>query len=63
MPEPITPTDCLAACDRVALKLDVLLARLDALPPVDQAEVDRMHAAAEAALASWCTPPGWDEWG
>jgi hypothetical protein len=62
MPDP-TAADCADACDRLSVRLDACLALLEAMPPVDQAEADRMHAAAEAALASWGTPPGWDEWG
>jgi hypothetical protein len=52
VPEP-TACDCLAALDRVALKLDACLALLEPLPSLDQAEVDRMFAEAEAAMASW----------
>jgi hypothetical protein len=59
MPEPITTAHCAAACDRLALKLDQALALLEARPPVDQAEVDQMHAAAEAALSTWRAPIGW----
>jgi hypothetical protein len=59
MSEPITPADCLAAVDRIALKLDALLTRLDPISPVDQAALDQMHAGAEEALSSWRPPPGW----
>lgn len=58
MSEPITARHCADACDRLAARMDALLALVDALPPVDQAEADRMHAAAEAALASWGPPSG-----
>jgi hypothetical protein len=49
-PEP-TARDCLAACDRLAARLDLMRAELQAL-----------YAGAEATLASWAPPPGWDEW-
>jgi MoxR-like ATPase len=58
MPEP-TAADCMAALDRVALKLDQALALLDALPPVDPEALDQLQAAAEAALSTWRPPVGW----
>jgi hypothetical protein len=64
MSEPITARHCADACDRLSVRLDALLALLEAQgPPPDPAELDRMHAAAAEALASWGNPPGWDEWG
>ena len=63
MSDPITPAHCLAALDRMAARLDLMHAELQALPPVDPETFDAMFAATEAALASWGTPPGWDDWG
>ncbi len=62
---PLEPTSrsCLAACNRLALKRAALLTQMEAMPPVDQAAVDELFAGAEEALASWGTPPGWDNWG
>jgi hypothetical protein len=57
-PEP-TARDCLAACDRLAARLDLMRAELQALPPVDPSELEALYAATEEAVANWSPPPGW----
>jgi hypothetical protein len=54
-----TAADCLAALDRLALRVDEVLALVEALPPLAPAALDRMDAADEAALSSWRPPLGW----
>jgi hypothetical protein len=49
-PEP-TAADCLVACERLAARLDLMRAELQALPPVDPAELEDLYAGAEAAPA------------
>jgi len=51
-PEP-TARDCVAACDRLAARLDLLRAQLRALPPPDSAELQALYDGAEAALLAW----------
>ncbi|MEY3463195.1 MAG: hypothetical protein RLZZ468_973 [Cyanobacteriota bacterium] len=57
-----TATACAALLDRLALKLDRAHALLEALPPVEPTELQALYAEAEAALASWGPPPGWEDW-
>jgi hypothetical protein len=59
MPDPITPAHCLAALDRMAARLDLMHAELEALPPVDPSELEALYAATEEAVANWSPPPGW----
>lgn len=59
MPEIVTAADCCAALDRLALRIDEVRARLAPLPAPDPAALDRMHAAAEAALSTGRPPVGW----
>jgi hypothetical protein len=51
MPPKPTAADCLVACERLAARLDLMRAELQALPPVDPAELEDLYAAAGAEAA------------
>ncbi len=55
----VTPRDCAAGLDRLAMKLDKVHALVEVLPPLDPASADELAAEAEAALTSLRPPLGW----